>query len=583
MTNSNHQSGAARSVNAKHSRTAHPASAEWACACIPAREHAGSSGSAALLRAMLIGWLGWTSACGSGASRETGVPKCVPGAEQACSCVANTKGVQKCSDDGTFGDCVCSAEGDTQDTNSTTQGNAPPEAGKDPDEGATSVRGNDQDPNDNATSGDATTGNEKATGDDATDNDATDNDATDNDATDGDSYDDDDSDDDSDPVDNGDPAVPPTASADGGTTECQELPSRFTSSTTLEKGCYHAAVSPSFDSFVTLTLAPGVTIVFEQDTGLVMRGGPALVAVGTAEAPILLTGAQKKRGFWQGVILESPEPDVSDFEYVTIEYAGADPIGASFRVPAAGLITSEAGYLSIHNSTIRESGGYGFVFDAYEGTLFRFENNTITRNKLGAGIATLADANALSTSSKFSGNDVDYVTLGDADVEYQAVTLPTLDVPYYVATELTLIAETLTLNPGTRLVFGKDAGLDVWEGSLLALGSEDDPIVFTGLEAEPGYWQGIVLGHAGEHTLRNTIVEYGGSGTGGANVTSRGLSEDERGTLLIEGSTLRHSAGYGLVNDGNEINDDYATVNTFEDNALGDTYDVPWEDDEEDG
>jgi hypothetical protein len=585
MTFSNHKSGAAGSVHANHALTAHGASARRFRAFVPLWKHADLFGSAALVRAMLVGCVGWASACGSDASTQRDVPKCVPGAAQACSCSASTKGVQECSDDGTFRACECSGDANAKDTNSPTPREAPSTAGDEEGQGAAggddSVPSSDKETDDDASSDDKTSGDDNTNADDS----ASDGKPANDDEAAGspDTPNENDSASDGKPANDDGAAGSPDASAADAGTECQELPAQFTSSTTLKAGCYHASVSPWFSSLVTLTLSPGVTLVFEKNTGIIMRGGPALVAVGTAEAPIVFTGAEKKRGFWQGVILESPKSDVSDFAYVTIEYAGADPIGASFRVPPAGLITSEAGYISVDNSTIRESAGYGFVFDAYDGTLSTFENNTITRNKLGAGVATLADANALSISSKFSGNDLDYVTVVDADVEYEAVTLPVLDVPYYVPTELTLNAESLTVNAGTRLVFGEDAGLDIREGALLALGSEDDPVVFTGLEAEPGYWRGITLESEGSHTLRNAIVEYAGSGANGANVTSRAQSEDEWGTLLIEGCKLRHSAGYGLVNDGNEINDDYAKVNTFEDNALGDAHEVPWEDDEADG
>ena len=139
------------------------------------------------------------------------------------------------------------------------------------------------------------------------------------------------------------------------------------------------------------------------------------------------------------------------------------------------------------------------------------------------------------------------------------------------------------MNPATRLVFGKHSGLFVSEGSLFALGSADNPVVFTGLEATPGYWQGITLDSDAKFTLRNAIIEYGGSaGTAEAgNVMLMGYP-DEWGYLLMENCILRHSAAYGLVIGEGVLNSDYATVNTFEDNALGDTYDIPPEDDEED-
>lgn len=73
---------------------------------------------------------------------------------------------------------------------------------------------------------------------------------------------------------------------------------------------------------------------------------------------------------------------------------------------------------------------------------------------------------------------------------------------------------TLTIEPGTKIKFESGAGLTVYDGTLLAEGTEDKPITFTSLAVSPtkGAWNGLSFT---SQTLNNTslkycIVEYAG-------------------------------------------------------------------------
>ena len=83
---------------------------------------------------------------------------------------------------------------------------------------------------------------------------------------------------------------------------CQALPESFAASTTLAKGCYLAGKSPTLAAGVTLTLSPGVTIVFAEGTRLQVDGDRTLVAAGTTQDPICLSGDKAEKGSWLGQI-----------------------------------------------------------------------------------------------------------------------------------------------------------------------------------------------------------------------------------------------------------------------------------------
>ena len=77
--------------------------------------------------------------------------------------------------------------------------------------------------------------------------------------------------------------------------DCKTLELNFDKNTTIKKGCYIATASPSLDEDVRLTLAAGVTISFAEGTGLRLKDGQSLVAEGTKDEPVILTGMQRRR------------------------------------------------------------------------------------------------------------------------------------------------------------------------------------------------------------------------------------------------------------------------------------------------
>jgi hypothetical protein len=537
----------------------------------------------------------WVSSCSPRGDAEAGAPSCVPGTVQACSCSASMKGVQECNDKGTFDACDCAVEAEGSNGGSPVSEGAAGQPGEEPASADSKVRGSNDEDETIVDDEDATMVDDRAAGGSTSSRVPREDDTAGaassaagsnaaghapgesatagaaNQGTGGSTPSSAPEENDTAGAANGGAGAPST-----GDPECEELPANFTQDTTLPKGCYLAEVSPSFAAGVTLTLSPGVTIVFAKDTGLVLRETRALVAVGRPEEPIVLTGAEKVRGFWQGVILDHPRPATSRLDRVIIEYAGGTPLGIPLEVPAGGLISLGAEAFEVDNTTIRESAGFGYV--CHDASLVSFDHNTITANRQGPASACFEDVDLLGTST-FSGNDIDAVTLAAGYIE-APVTVPLLDVPYYIPGAVHLYDETLTVNPGVTFFFGPNAGLVFREeAALLATGSADDPVVFTGLYATPGYWQGLIFESNADHVLIHALVEYAGSGEAGASVALLGDDEDNP-SLLLENSTIRHSASYGLlVDEYSNVNADYATANTFEDNALGDSLIVPPDDD----
>lgn len=106
-----------------------------------------------------------------------------------------------------------------------------------------------------------------------------------------------------------------------------------------------------------LFVGPGTTLEFEQDTALETNAG-VLSFEGTADDPIILTGAQKIAGYWGGVVYESLNEN-NQLKNVVLEYAGA-PVwkGHEAGVIVAGDSTSR-GFVTMENTQLKDIAGDG--------------------------------------------------------------------------------------------------------------------------------------------------------------------------------------------------------------------------------
>jgi len=119
------------------------------------------------------------------------------------------------------------------------------------------------------------------------------------------------------------------------------------------------------------------------------------------------------------------------------------------------------------------------------------------------------------------------------------------------------ISSKLTINPGTKLVFGSDASIYIGsDGTLKAIGTVIAPIIFTGLEKTPGYWRGIWFSGSNNtnNELSHVLVEYGGGSNYYGNI------EVGNSRLKVSDSTFRYSEKDGFYIDGDSTIDKFERV-----------------------
>ena len=112
---------------------------------------------------------------------------------------------------------------------------------------------------------------------------------------------------------------------------------------------------------------------------------------------------------------------------------------------------------------------------------------------------------------------------------------------------------TLRIAPGTTITFGSGAALMVNQGTVIAEGTESAPIVFTGQDDIPGFWQGLVFYRASstQNVLSHVVVEFaGGSKYTWASIAG-GLvlvgSEGQQSRVKVSDSRFHRNAGVGVA------------------------------------
>lgn len=112
----------------------------------------------------------------------------------------------------------------------------------------------------------------------------------------------------------------------------------------------------------------------------------------------------------------------------------------------------------------------------------------------------------------------------------------------------------LRIEPGTRLIFSQAGGMTIRnDGRLSAVGTAEDPIVFTGLDTTRGYWRGLMFVDtpSSENLLEHTVIEYaGGSRWTGAERSQAGVYVNGPNVqLTVRNSTLRENQIAGITAD----------------------------------
>lgn len=338
-----------------------------------------------------------------------------------------------------------------------------------------------------------------------------------------------------------------------------------------------------------LTIDPGNTLEFTNGSGLRLGvqasdcadTSGSLNATGTSGNPITFRGVTPGKGTWLGIGFNSASPNNNLIHCIISGGGSADLYNASDF--AANVTLQCNSRLTLQNTTLTDSGGYGLYILDDDARLEDFEANSIVNNELAPIWMHLPQVSELDEATTYAdGNGMAYIqVVGDAVTDAD-LTIKKLDVPYRIETERsgreTYVETAITVEPGTILEFETGAGLVLGSpgvdcipttGSLNAEGTASEPIIFRGASEGQGTWLGIGINSSTSANLFTYCEISGGGAEQMYNAGGQGnIVIHCSGSLTLENSTIGDSGGWGVdfVQGGNSLSQ---SSNTFSNNALG--------------
>lgn len=287
-----------------------------------------------------------------------------------------------------------------------------------------------------------------------------------------------------------------------------------------------------------LSIEAGTEVSFREGAGLELSAG--FVVNGTEDEPVLFNGTEAGAGHWRGLRVRG-DSNSNTLTHAIISGAGSEPIVSGDAAAALWI----DGRLSIEDTTIEETDGVGLVS---LGGLRGLSGTTITGNAWAASV-DFDSVSELGGDNSFAGNEDDVVYIIDGR-SGDEVTIPKIDA-IYEAGELEARAD-LTIEAGVEIAFLERGRLEITEGVFRVEGTQDDPVVFRGVEASPGWWDGLSvrtdrsnnridwleLSHAGRDNI--------GSWTEPAGLIVGAAGSGNVATISVHNSSFFDNDGYGL-------------------------------------
>lgn len=121
-------------------------------------------------------------------------------------------------------------------------------------------------------------------------------------------------------------------------------------------------------------------------------------------------------------------------------------------------------------------------------------------------------------------------------------------VPDYIVTTDIAVRAKLTVMPGVMIAFENSKGMLINQsGALVAKGTAEKRIIFTGKEATKGYWAGIVFANNDPlNELQHVEVNYAGGKPIYPMPQSTAIGISETGFLKLTHTAIQHSSSNGL-------------------------------------
>lgn len=304
-------------------------------------------------------------------------------------------------------------------------------------------------------------------------------------------------------------------------------------------------------SSAVLTIEAGVVVEFTQNACLRISDFSVLKAIGTTSKPIVFTGQQKTKGFWQGISFFETNNTENELTYCTIEYAGTAPISTAAGARQAALLVGrefdDPARLKMNNVTIQHNLNTGLYLYS-DSFIDEMKSCNFTDNE--EPILVNGEAiHYLDADNTFTGNLNDHILWlfkASSTASNANFTLKELAVPYYLGSDSYNIKAggNMTINAGAKLLVKSGTKLYCTEGGIITMnGTAAKPITIGGESPQPNYWDGIYASFSGKLTMNYVHLSDGGQ----ANTNTEAMvAQTSNGELYVTNCVFSNYAIYGL-------------------------------------
>lgn len=327
-----------------------------------------------------------------------------------------------------------------------------------------------------------------------------------------------------------------------------------------------------------LTVNPGVRVeVSEGRVIIVESGGGVLMAEGEEDNPIVITSTDEDGEIRWGGLLHNSSSTQNSLNHVVLRFGGGqNSLVYADGWRAAALAVNQNANLSITNTTFSRSRGDG-LFVLNSGNLTSFEDNTFVRNEGYPLTVSINQLGIISATNLFeddenTNNRENVVRVYDSNLNQDQEWYALGNGASYRFVKKVSVEADLTIHEGTILEFEESITMEVTsDGVLKALGTTEQPVVFTGSGIDDGKkWGGLLIKSSSiNNELDHVQVLHAGGGSSliyvggwyGANI---GIDNNAR--LKITNTEVAHSATQGLVVHSGGVLQDFGNNNFHSNN-----------------
>lgn len=304
-----------------------------------------------------------------------------------------------------------------------------------------------------------------------------------------------------------------------------------------------------------LTIEPGVHIEVRSGNRIQVNSEGQFNAVGTAENPIRIYGAEDVAGYWECIRFNGSNSQNNVMEHVHVSDAGGN---SNYD----GIIyTSSSSRLAMANCTVSNSERNGIVLSS-ETTVEAFEDNHIDAcNNYPMYLNSIVQVNGINETTTFGDeNTQNYIYIsGRRNIEFDA-TFERTNVPFLLNGS-TVTDGTVNIEPGAHIAMGSGASLRIGgEGTIRAIGTESERITIDGRESTKGYYDHFrIVSSSAQNEFQYVDMSYGGGDSRRAAIIYlSGGSSFTMGNSSINNSQrngITGSSDATFIDDGNNTYD----------------------------